>query len=89
MKFRLVLVLTLTSVALPAMAGSSCPGIRDADERNLCFAKTGHDPSMYCSKIRNADLNQYCIATAIRHSRAMCGFIKNKTLQERCKAELR
>ena len=50
---------------MPAVVGSECYSIRDADQRNACLAREKGDRG-YCFKIQSKDLQKDCLANTPR-----------------------
>ncbi|MGH8382195.1 hypothetical protein [Pseudomonas sp.] len=65
---------------LSSYAYAGCGSIRDADQRNYCYAREGGSS---CGSISNSDQRNYCYA---KQGKGSCGSIKDSDLRNQCNA---
>lgn len=80
----LKVVLAILGLMIASVAQADCYAIKNADNKNLCLAKTKNQSS-YCYSVRDRDIKNNCLAK-VKQQRSYCYNIRSNDLKSECLA---
>jgi hypothetical protein len=78
------ITLLALGLMIASVAYADCYSIKNADNKNVCLAKT-KNKSGYCYSVRDADIKNNCLAE-VKQKRSYCYNIRNNELKNECLA---
>ena len=78
------ITIAVMGLMIASVAQADCYAVKNADNKNVCLAKT-KNKSSYCYSVRDSDIKNNCLAE-LKQQRSYCYNIRSNDLKSQCLA---